>query len=168
MTTVLSSLPSVTRCTSSGVLGAPPAAPDSGRPEDASPKEILLGPFVVVAAVVLGVVLGLIDWIVDGFKQPPPRRPAASPKRQSRLACGGMAGGCPVCLAASVALGVVVGDWLSGDRRLGRSGERSVAARFPRSWGEGALTEGASSGSSLIGAAARWRRHAVRSFGTIR
>lgn len=61
------------------------------------------------AIVTLGVV-----WLVAAAASAPPR-PAPRPKPQSPPPCGGIAGGCPVCLAASVAIGVVVGDWLSGD-----------------------------------------------------
>lgn len=45
-------------------------------------------------------------------------RPAVTPKPQTPPPCGGIAGGCPVCLALSVAAGVVVGDWLSGDLEI--------------------------------------------------
>lgn len=75
-----------------------------------------------VAVVVVGITVGWgwalltlgIVWFV-ALVGSEPRRPAALPKRQSPPPCGGIAEGCPVCLAASVAIGVVVGDWLSGD-----------------------------------------------------
>lgn len=76
----------------------------------------------VMAAVVVGVatgwgwaflILGIVWFVALVVSEP--RRPPARPKRQSPPPCGGIAEGCPVCLAASVALGVVVGDWLSGD-----------------------------------------------------
>ncbi len=90
-------------------FGASPAAAGSSRPEGAKTKEILLAPFVVVYGVLVGLALGVVDGIVEGLKKPAPRRvsPPDAP-------CGGIAEGCPVCLAASVALGVMVGDWLSG------------------------------------------------------
>ncbi len=53
-------------------------------------------------------------WFV-AFVVSEARRPPAPPEPRSPPPCGGIAGGCPVCLAASVAVGVVVGDWLSGD-----------------------------------------------------
>lgn len=76
----------------------------------------------VVVAVVVWVTAGLLwsvfmlgaAWFVKGVVSEA-RRPPAPPKPLSPPPCGGIAGGCPVCLAASVALGVVVGDWLSGD-----------------------------------------------------
>lgn len=76
----------------------------------------------VVVSVVVGIaagwgwallILGIV-WFV-GLVVSEPRRPAVPPKRLSPPPCGGIAEGCPVCLAASVALGVMVGDWLSGD-----------------------------------------------------
>ncbi len=62
------------------------------------------------AVLALAVVWGVVALVVTE-----PRRPAAPPKPQSPPPCGGIAEGCPICLAASVALGVMVGDWLSGD-----------------------------------------------------
>jgi hypothetical protein len=76
----------------------------------------------VVVTVVVGInagwgwavaILG-VAWLVAAAASAPPR-PAAPPKPKSPPPCGGIAGGCPVCLAASIAIGVVVGDWLSGD-----------------------------------------------------
>ena len=60
------------------------------------------------------IVMSWAVWFVAAAASAPPR-PAAPPKPESPPPCGGIAGGCPVCLAASVAIGVVVGDWLSGD-----------------------------------------------------
>lgn len=76
----------------------------------------------VVATVVVWVTAGLLwavvmvgaAWFVKSVVSEV-RRPPAPPKPLSPPPCGGIGGGCPVCLAASVALGVVVGDWLSGD-----------------------------------------------------
>lgn len=53
------------------------AATGGGGPEDANLGEILIAPFVLLIGVVVGVAWGLIDGIVEGSKQPPPRR--ASP-----------------------------------------------------------------------------------------
>ena len=108
-------------------LGTPPATSGSGRSErragvvcrrprrrrrrHANLKEILLAPFVLVVALVVGLVLGLVDGVVSGFKKPPPRR-TSSP---DALCCGGVAGGCPVCLAIGVAGGVLLGSWLEGE-----------------------------------------------------
>lgn len=77
---------------------------------------------VVVAGVVVGIaagwgwsllILGIVWFVALVVSEP--HRPAAPPKRRSPPPCGGIAEGCPICLAASVALGVMVGDWLSGD-----------------------------------------------------
>ena len=76
----------------------------------------------VVVLVVVGLSAGWIwavltlgaAWFV-GLVVSESRQPPAPPKPRSPPPCGGIAGGCPVCLAASVAVGVVVGDWLSGD-----------------------------------------------------
>ncbi|MCY3590722.1 MAG: hypothetical protein F4089_07165 [Gammaproteobacteria bacterium] len=55
---------------------------------------------------------GLVAWIAWSriravVKMPPSQRPDHD--------CGGLAAGCPVCLAAAVAAGVIVGEWLDGD-----------------------------------------------------
>lgn len=40
-------------------------------------------------------------------------RPAT--RRRVPEPCAGIEDGCPVCLAAAIAAGVIVGDWLTGD-----------------------------------------------------
>lgn len=89
-------------------------------------KRVLWEEWAVAIAAVVFVVVGIaagwiwavlmvaVGWFV-ALVVSEPRGPAAPPKRQSPPPCGGIAEGCPVCLAASIALGVVVGDWLSGD-----------------------------------------------------
>lgn len=52
----------------------------------------------------------VVAGVVSGVRQP-----ALPPRPRTPPSCGGIAEGCPVCLVASVALGVMVGDWLSGD-----------------------------------------------------
>ncbi|MDE2977384.1 MAG: hypothetical protein OXU63_07675 [Acidobacteriota bacterium] len=77
----------------------------------------------VVIFVVVGISAGwgwalltlAVVWSVVALFVSEPRRPAPPPARRSPPPCGGIAEACPVCLAASVALGVMVGDWLSGD-----------------------------------------------------
>ena len=61
------------------------------------------------AIVTLGVV-----WLVTAAASAPPR-PAAPPKPKSPPPCGGIAGGCPVCLAAALVGAFMLGSWLDGE-----------------------------------------------------
>ena len=67
-------------------------------------------------AIVILTVLAVGVWIawlsatspVPSMSLPPPPRPEPP-------ACGGIAAGCPVCLAAAIACGVLIGSWLDGE-----------------------------------------------------
>ena len=68
--------------------------------------------FAIVILIVLAVG-GSVAWLEA--TSPAPNRSLAPSARPEPPACGGIAAGCPVCLAAAIACGVVLGSWLDGE-----------------------------------------------------